>query len=235
MNDVTDRPTFSENLAKAGNSSDLSVRLDQRGDADTLIAAGKASHQVGRYLDQLTSEWDVCTPPRRLTRADIEKLAEHLPRVLAPHKSGTPRLGLDLKAANAEAQNWCNGERRRIIGRLKSLPKLMDPHAGLIPWLKARGVEDPDAVLLDVLGFYLDRRCPACNGTKWEVVPGTHRHGNKACRVCRGIGDRDLPHGEVGRGVLELLVRSAERSRSTAKIVLRNIRQLKYHAAGKKC
>lgn len=234
MTDLTDRLTFTEKLAKAGNSADLTVRLDQWGDADALIAAGKASHQVGRYLDQLTSEWDVCTPPRRLTRADIEKLAEHLPRVLVPHKSGKPRLGLDLKAANAEAQAWCDGERRRIIGRLKSLPKLMDPHAGLIPWLVSRNVPDPDGVLLDVLGWYLDRRCPGCNGTKWEVVPGTSRHGNKACRVCHGHGDREIPHEPVGRQVVEFLVRSAEKSRNTAKQVMRNIRSLKYEAVGKK-
>lgn len=232
MQTTIDKPTLRESLSIAGNSSDLSVNPERRGDADVLIASGLAVHQIGRYLDQLTSEWDACTPPRRLNKQDIERVAQEMPRIKV-NKDGCEVMVLDMPGAHEKAQKWVNAGRRRVLGKLKTLPKLMDESRGVMPWMVARGIAEPEHVLLDVLGWILDRKCPACNGTQWEVVSGTNRHGSKACRTCRGIGERDIPHGQTGRSVLEHLTRASEKSRNNAREVLRNMRTLKHFVASK--
>ncbi|WP_295379590.1 hypothetical protein [uncultured Pseudacidovorax sp.] len=234
MSNVLDRPTLAESLASAGNSSNLTVDPDRRGDVDVLIAAGKASHVVGRYLDQLVSEWGACAPPRRYTKEDIERLAQTYPPVTAV-KGGREVHLPDIARAHAQVQSWQDAERRAVIARLKSLPRLMDGHAGVIPWMRARGIQDPELVLLDVLGWYLERRCAVCGGTKWQLAPGTNRQSSQVCRACGGSGERTHPHGLVGYDVLAYLATSASKARDNMRAVLAQVRRMKAVAAGRVC
>lgn len=232
MTDITDTPTIAERLASAGNTSDLSVELDRRRPVDLLIAAGLAPSVVGRMLDQLVSEWDGCAKPRRLTTAEIERVAAAMPRT--PGRKGGKADRLDIVGATAQVATWFDNERRAALIRLKTLPKLTDPHAGLIPWLAAKGVQAAGSVLLDVLGWYLDRCCPRCNGTRWEVTPGTNRQSTKACPSCGGRGESRIPHGEMGRCIVTHLEACAARGRVGTRAVLANMKALKYQAAGKR-
>lgn len=224
---MTDRTTLTERLTRAGNSSDLSVRVEARGDADYLIAAGLASNKIGRYVYQLMTEWDASAKPRPVSDTDIERIAERLPRIKTT-KQG--RRGartvetLDLSAARAKLAAWMDGERRRILGRLHSLPKLMDPHAGLLPWVVARGYTSPREKLLDVLGWWADRRCMACQGTG--------ERENRACKSCKGFGTRDIPHGLEGRAISEEIARHVDASRCNTIAGLKGIKRLKAFAAG---
>lgn len=232
MNDINDKPTLRESLAVAGNTSDLTVSPDQRGAADVLIAAGMSSYVIGRYLDQLVSEWDVCVPPRRLNKDDIERLAHEMPRV-PMDRSGKIVMALDIRGATVAAQEWADTGRRNVVSRLKSIAKLADDDSGVMPWMRSKGIENPKRVLLDVLAWYLDRQCAVCHGTKWELAPGTNRQTGSMCRACRGAGERDTPHGKSGRMLLQYLTESSEKARATTRAALRNIRNLKAYAAGR--
>lgn len=225
-------PDIAERLTSAGNATDLTVDLDRRRPVDLLIAAGLAPSVVGRLLDQLVSEWDGCAKPRRLTTAEIERVAAAMPRT--PGRKGGKADRLDIAGATSQVATWFDNERRAAMIRLKTLPKLTDPHAGLIPWLAAKGVQAAGAVLLDVLGWYLDRCCPRCNGTKWEVIAGTHRQSAKACHACDGRGERPIPHGQLGRLVISHLEGCASHARAGTKKALTNMKALKYAAAGRR-
>ncbi len=228
MTIALDRPTIAERLTSAGNSSDLTVSCDARGDVDLLIAAGSTTASLGRYVYQLMTEWDACAKPRVPTAADIERLAEHLPRIKVEkrNKRGVRQVeALDLQGAMAEADAWLIAERRRVLGRLRSLPKLMDRHSGLLPWVVAQGYTSPDVKLLDVLGWWADRRCPVCSGTK--VRDG------RACKVCRGIGERDIPHGREGQTISEHIAAHVDRARQGTRKALVGLNRVKAYAAGK--
>lgn len=43
------------------------------------------------------------------------------------------------------------------------------------------------------LEYAIDKTCPRCHGTKYELIPGTSCLGNKACTACNGDGRRHLP------------------------------------------
>lgn len=223
---------FDERLTRAASSSDLTVSLERRGDVDLLIAAGKAPFPVGRMVYQLMTEWDGCAKPKRLTHEDIQRLAETMPRITMG-KKGRKVQALDLPGARAAAEEFLATERRRILGRLKSLPALMDPHAGLLPWVVARGMADPSLKLLDVLGWWADRNCTACNGTMWQVLPGTNVQSKTPCKVCHGSGRRPVPHGEDGRAISEHIERNVDRARAGARRALKSVPLLKHFAAGK--
>lgn len=227
MSITKDRPTIAERLASSGNSPDLSVNIETRGDADLLIAAGSSKAVIGRYVYQLMTEWDACAKPRPITEADIQKIAERLPRVkrVKAGKRG-PRTveALDTASARVQLDEWLAGERRRILGRLQALPKLMDQHAGLLPWVEQQGYAKPREKLLDVLGWWADRRCPACLGTA--------ERGSLACKTCKGFGQREIPHGLEGLAISEHIAREVDRARRNTIDSLKGIRNLKEYAAG---
>ena len=228
MTTTTDnRRTVSERLASAANSSDLSVQIDKRGDADYLIAAGATPARLGRYVFQLMSEWDSCAKPRPATAADIEHLAAELPRLKATKrtKRGTQIVErLDLVSAQNRYAEWLEKERHQVFVRLKSLQPLMDPHAGFLPWVVARGYQNPARKLLDVLGWWADRRCSACEGTK-------EREG-RPCKKCRGTGERPIPHGQDGQTISEHIAAHVDRARVGTRNGLKGMRNLKAFAAG---
>lgn len=226
---TNERPTMDERLASASASSDLTVSLDARKDVDYLIAAGKSAAFIGRHVYQLMSDWDSCAKPRTFTAADIEQLAQHMPRIKVQKrtKRGVKEVeALDLAAARAEADAWTEAERRRVIQRLPSLRHLVDEHAGLLPWVTALGITQPRAKLLDVLAWWADRRCPVCQGTK-------EREG-RTCKACRGVGERPVPHGQEGLRISEHIAHHLHRARSSSKDALRHLPSWKNFAANRR-
>lgn len=43
------------------------------------------------------------------------------------------------------------------------------------------------------LDYAINKRCPRCHGTKFELIPGTSSLGKKVCQACKGDGRRILP------------------------------------------
>lgn len=229
-------PTFDERLTSAASSSNLAVNLERRGDVDMLIAAGKAPARLGRLVYQLMTEWDGTAKPQHLAYEDIKRIAEGMPRVMVAkkgRKGGRQVERLDIPGAQAHAEGHMATERRRILGRLKSLPALMDPHAGLLPWVVARGITPPGEKLLDVLGWWADRNCSACQGTKLQVVPGTNVQSKTPCKACHGTGQRMLPHGGEGSRISAHIELQVENARRGARFALKGVHGMKERAAGK--
>ena len=226
-------PSLAERTTRAGNATDLTVDPDRSRPIDVILAAGLSPSAVGRYLDQLVSEWDGAVRPRRLREAEIHHLAAQLPRLVIAAKKGKPEQVLDITGAKHKAAVWYEQERRRTVERLKTVEKLTNPHRGLIAWLAAKGVQVPSSVLVDVLCWYVDRRCPTCSGTKWATAAGTGRQTGKACVTCQGSGDAPVPHGRLGKDVAWFLDDCADRARTGQKAALRNMRNVKNWAAGK--
>ncbi|MGJ7490218.1 hypothetical protein [Variovorax sp. ZT4R33] len=192
-----------ERLARAANTSDLSVRPDRRGDGYTLIAAGKTPRVVGRHLIALHGEWDGCAKPRRILDHDIAAIAKAMPlerpRLVLAHAylDGWPKMEPKLREGNARAiaRRWHEAECLNAYSRLKSLHRVRD---GLVDVLNGR-VKDPVPKVMALLAWWLDHICPTCNGTRRELMPGQKRLSDRACRSCGGTGERVLPYGADGR------------------------------------
>lgn len=222
-------PTIAERLASAGTSSDLSVRVDVRGDVDYLIAAGMSPAPIGRYVFQLMTEWDACPKPPSATAEDLERIALHLPRIktIKKGKRGVRTIEtLDIAGARVKHERWMADERARILARLKSLHRLMDPHAGLLLWVTRKGYANPSEKLLDVLGWWADRRCTACGGTGEK--------DGRVCRKCKGLCQREVPHGLEGLAISEYIAAHVDKARRGAISGLKGIKQLKAFASGEK-
>lgn len=235
------KPTIAEHLASASNSSDLTVSLEKRGDADYLIASGKSPATLGRFVYQLMSEWDACAKPRPFTDDDVQRLAkgmsaddvarweDKLPAVKLDRRRKPKAASLEVRqiaAARLELEQWLTMERRRVLGRLGSLSKLMDPHSGLLPWVIQQGFTNPREKLLDVLGWWADRRCTSCNGTGVR--------NEMACSCCKGLRERDIPHRADGQAISERIAKLVDESRRGTVAMLKHMRELKEVAAGKK-
>jgi hypothetical protein len=221
-----DRASVDERLASAANTSNLRLDLREgspRGDADILTAAGWTSktleYVVGRHLIALHSEWDRAEHPRAPLPHDIERIVAKLPpmvdiEVTAPNGSKTRKSVPRLVEAKAEAEKWYDLERVRLLGKLKTLPAAQ---ACLVQWAEEKGIEGAPAKVRAVLFWWLDHQCPRCNGTRYEVVPGTNRQSNRTCRPaphgCGGTGERPLPHGKDGRLIEAHMIDSMYRAR----------------------
>ena len=62
--------TIEEQYTSAGNADDLTVKADQRGEADVLIAAGWTPGMLGGALMRLHSEWDGAAKKRRMDETE---------------------------------------------------------------------------------------------------------------------------------------------------------------------
>jgi len=140
---AAERPNVIERLTSASTSSDLSVDLEKRGDADYLIAAGIQRAGLGRLVQQLICEWDRREKPRPLTDEQLQRVAEQLPR-----KS---RGRLDMVGVRVAEGRWHMERRMQILASLPQCSRLMDAHAGFLPWVLAQGIQDARAKLTDVL------------------------------------------------------------------------------------
>lgn len=43
------------------------------------------------------------------------------------------------------------------------------------------------------LEYAVNKTCPRCHGTKFELIPGTNRQGTTPCVACGGDGRKNLP------------------------------------------
>ena len=66
-----------------------------------------------------------------------------------------------------------------------------------------------------VIRWWLSQSCPVCQGTKFQVVEGTHRHNGKACGKCHGTGCSEIPYGQEGRRMAGWMDQCVERARAS--------------------
>lgn len=195
--------SIGERYTSAGNSADLTVDEDHRGDADMLIASGWSMSQLGGALLRLHSEWDAAEHPRKPTIELIRHMATQIERDDARAASPRPHPVHALDRARQQAYAFYFHEVRILMSKLRTLP---EARRRAIAWCQAAGVprqgDDPADLVAAVLRRMLDPTCTACFGQQWELVPGTNRHSARACRVCHGTGEQQIPEGQAGRRLL---------------------------------
>lgn len=228
MIDAPTKPTLAECLASASNSRDLSVNLESRGDVDYLIAANLQRATMGRLVYQLMAEWDARPRPRELSDADIETVAQQMPRLVKKTKDRRGERAtesLDIAGARAAAAQWKEQQRFEALTKLPAYRKLANQHAGLIPWVLALGVESAGQKLADVLLWWCDRRCQSCGGT--NLCKG------KTCKICHGFGTRDVPHGAEGLQISQHIATLVDNARAGTASTLKRMKKLKEFASGR--
>ncbi|RYF76813.1 MAG: hypothetical protein EOO22_00805 [Comamonadaceae bacterium] len=221
-------PTIDERLARAANTSDLSVTPERNGDGYTLIAAAKTPRVVGRHLIALHGEWDGCSKPRRPLAHDLLAIYRTLPRATTPPPELTPdqckewhraeREGREAEAKSI-ASGWYEQERLRAFARLRSLDRVCD---GLVEIVQGR-VEEPAPKVKAVIAWWLDHVCPVCCGTRYELMEGQDRLSNRVCKACNGKGERPLPHGQAGRVIERAIDDCIGRARQSIAEYRRNL------------
>ena len=229
MTDQIEKPGVAEQYAMATNAKNLRVEAEKRGNADILIAAGWSASRVGSALIRLHSEWDGCEHQKMMSKLDINALAKSLPKI----QSGVvknpatgllePNMVCDITTARATAADWHVRETKIMLGKLKSLPAV---RYQVELQAEKLDIDNPQNMAALVLRWWLDRRCTACFGTRFELVPGTNRHCAKLCRMCGGTSERHIPGGEDGKRLVVWLEMCIWRARQDIKTRLQNYRNV---------
>lgn len=206
---TNERPGIEESYLTASNTSDLTVEADRRGAGDVLIAAGWNATRLGGALSRLHTDWDRAEKPARLDRIGIERLAERIRDEDAREAAAAKRDGVPytkprpaMARAQAMAQDWYGNAVADLIGKLHALP---DVYRQVVLRLVRWSVSDAEQKAAGLIRWWLNQTCPACNGTKLQVVEGTGRHSGKVCKACSGSGLREIPHGQEGRRLANYL------------------------------
>jgi hypothetical protein len=187
-----------EAYMSASTSSDLRVEAERSGDADVIIAAGWSQSRVGGALLRLHTEFDSSEKSRMATAEQFTPAGK------------TTREQRAHAARQAHAFNL--HETGLLLAKLKSLPDVrIQTSLQLVKW----GVADAEHKSVQIIRWWLQQSCPTCNGTKFQVVPGTHRHNGKACPACAGTGLREIPNGQEGRRVANWMDQCVERARAS--------------------
>ena len=195
-----------EAYTAAGNSSDLRVEADLRGDADLIIAAGWSESRVGMALLRLHSEWDKAEKPRKPSPDRISLLASTLKRDAFPlvinRSEAQRRTEKCEQRRTAEARRlageWYMHEMAKLVNKLKSLPEVRRALTAYVPkW----GIQEAGAKVPAVIAYWLDQTCHQCDGLKFLKMPDAPSLSTKVCRACGGSGIAAVPHGQEGRRV----------------------------------
>ena len=203
MNEAT---TIQERYATATQSSSLRVQADVRGDADYLIAAGWCRSRFGIALMRLQSEWDGAErwgvrSPRKPTKREI--MAEAQVTFTTVDKAGKKAVirkitTQSMEAARLRLEKRFENEMHKVVLALKTLPA-----AGLHLSIKMAfdgdaGEDLPARVLL----HWLSSTCSACQGRKFQLIPGKDVLSERACGCCKGAGVVPPPGGKAGAEAL---------------------------------
>ena len=120
---------------------------------------------------------------------------------------------------------WHMERSMQILTSLPQYARLVDAHAGFLPWVLAQGIKDARAKLTDVLLWWCDSKCPGCGGVKLGEMA--------ICETCKGFGTRDVPHEAEGLLISEHISDHVDRARSGTIAALKRMKGLKVVAAGK--
>lgn len=213
--DGNGRPNVEEMYVSAGNTSDLTVEADRRGDGDVLIAAGWSSSRLGAALLRLHSEWDAAEKPKKPTSQAIEALAYTLPRVGKTE-------ALNIRAATALANAWHLHELKMLLGKLKTLPDVRREVAMQAARWRMTDCQNKAGAIIK---YWLDPTCHACEGRKWKLIRDTPALSNRPCHVCHASGVAPVPAGQEGRRLANYLDDCVSRARSSIKSRLHNLQK----------
>lgn len=206
--DEETKPCISEQYLGAVGSSSLRVAEHGSMQGSIIAAAGMNKHRLGLALRRLMSEWDRAAKPAAPTQQRLDEIAASLkvePSTLGngepnpdaglveEFRDGRYSWRLPMVIAEETAARWYANELHLLMLGLRTLSAVRD----------ALVAQEGDVHLVaQVLHWWLDPRCPACQGRRQRVIAGTGRMGSKNCGTCHGTGTSDVPHGWRGAKLL---------------------------------
>lgn len=183
--------SIEEGYSTSVSTSDLRVEADHRGAADYILAAGMNKSRFGALLLRFATEWDRSEKPKKPTPQSIDALARTYPTV-----NGKPTVRQRQDKAREVAYGWYSNELELLAAKLKTLGQV---RTQLAIFALMSQMEDGEAKVPAVIGWWLHQQCVLCSGVKLQVVEGTGRLSSHACGACRGSGKTPTPHGNDGR------------------------------------
>ena len=223
------KPGIEEQYTTASNTSNLRVEADRKGSGDILIAAGWNASRIGSAVLRLHTDWDRAEKPARLGKVAIAQLAARLHAEDQHDQAAARSAGKEPKPpeipAATRAHNmvheWYFNEVAALIGKLHSLPEV---HLQLTLQAMRWRFEDAETKAAAIIRWWLNQKCPICNGTKLQVVEGTGRLSGKLCKGCAGSGERVLPFGGEGKQLANFLDQCVDRARISISRRLRDFK-----------
>lgn len=185
------KPNTEEQYTAATHASNLRVQAERGGSADMLIAAGWSASRIGASLIRLHSEFEGQAKPKRLGRDAIKLLADTFKK----EDDGKVQFDketrlLPLDAAHRQAHEWYLHEMQMVFQQMKTLPEVRHQ---LVLWALKNEVAKPERHVAEVISWWLDHRCPVCEGRAKEHIIGTPSLSHKDCRACKGTGETKIP------------------------------------------
>lgn len=108
------------------------------------------------------------------------------------------RLRAEFSSDSVPRHSASETDHRLIMGRLKSLPKVLED---ITEQARRWRIDRPEAVTLAVVSHWCDSACRHCNGLGKERIVDAPALSNKNCKHCHGTGRTDLTHGSAGRKI----------------------------------
>lgn len=185
------KPTVEERYTSATHTSNLRVVAERGGPADVLIAMGWSPSRLGAALMRLHSEWEGSEHPKRMPSEMVRRLADTYARNEDGLVALDGELLTPLDAAKRQARDWHMHELKLLFGKLKTMPEVRQQ---LIFWARKQLINHADQRVAEILAWWLDHTCPACDGRKKERIANTPSLSHRDCKVCRGTGETRIPH-----------------------------------------
>lgn len=187
-----DKPNTEERYTQATHASNLRVQAERGGSADMLIAAGWSASRIGAGLIRLHSEWEGLAKPKRYGRDAIKVLADTYQKGVDGKVQFDPETRLlPMDAAYRQAHDWYMHEMQMVFQQMKTLPEVRQQ---LVLWAWQNQMADAEKHVAEIIAWWLDHRCPICEGRAKEQIPGTPSLSHKDCRACKGTGETRIPH-----------------------------------------
>ena len=157
--------TIDEKYVSATISTNLRVEAEKGGAADVLIAAGWSPSHLGSALMRLQSEFDSIEKPRLVCLDGLVQMA-------LKYKKQNPKWKIkECEAASmADASIWLANEKQLFLGKLKTLPVVIDQIT--IQAAKWQ-INEARRVSTVIIGYWLNHVCSECHGVKFELVKDT--------------------------------------------------------------
>ncbi|MBT2326105.1 hypothetical protein J7E62_27630 [Variovorax paradoxus] len=163
-----------------------------------LLGKLKALPDVRREATMQAMKWGMGQSMDPITRSERSEVRAHDAQMLKRLREAVANAGPEcLDDRNAElvsATEEVNARRRAE---------------------EAEDREHCSEKAIAVIRWWLSQSCPVCQGTKFQVVEGTHRHNGKACGKCHGTGCSEIPHDQEGRRLAGWFDQCVERARAS--------------------
>lgn len=212
-----EKPAVDELYECAANASNLKCDVNRRTSLDAIIAAGWAPSRLGMALLRLHSAYDAAEKPERKTALPIKEWKKILHNEEAARRAHAEQ--------RTRYEQWYRSEVEVLLSRLAAFPAVRQQ---LTYKAEDWRMEHPQEKAIATIRYWLSQRCTACNGTRWQLIPGTNRQSDRMCPVCleHGLsGYAPAPYGEQGKRLANYLDACLSAARTSLKRNLSNMRQ----------